>query len=97
MRTQISRGRGKLYRIGNEQRVDAINYQIHEDLVEEPAHWWGELTLIEYTRLKDGSGYILELEDNRKARCALKKRINRAVTSLPPRYIYYFSGTGEFE
>jgi hypothetical protein len=47
-------------------------------------------------RISDGSGYILELEDSRKCRCTLKKRVNRAVTGVPPRYIYYFSGTGKF-
>jgi len=28
---------------------------------------------------------------------SLKKRVNRAVTSLPPRYVYHFSGTNKFE
>jgi hypothetical protein len=53
--------------------------------------------LVDYVRIKDGPGYVIELEDGRKSRCALKKRVNRAVTSLPPRYVYHFSGTAKFE
>jgi hypothetical protein len=85
---------GKLYRSRDEQFLANVNYQFQH---ESPQRWWGELTLIEYVRLNDGSDYILELEDRRKSRCALKKRVNRAVTSLPPRYIYHFSGNGKFE
>ncbi len=86
-------GTGKLYQASNEQFLANVNYQFQH---ESPQRWWGELTLVEYMRISDGSGYILELEDNRKGRCALKKRVNRAVTSLPPRYIYHFSGSGKF-
>ena len=86
-------GTGKLYQASNEQFLANVNYQFQH---ESPQRWWGELTLVEYMRISDGSGYILELEDNRKSRCTLKKRVNRAVTSLPPRYIYRFSGTGKF-
>ncbi len=84
---------GKLYRSRDEQFLTHVNYQFQH---ESPQRWWGELTLVEYIRLNDGSGYILELEDSRRGRCTLKKRVNRAVTSLPPRYIYHFSGTGLF-
>ena len=86
-------GTGKLYQASNEQFLANVNYQFQH---ESPQRWWGELTLVEYMRINDGSGYILELEDNRKGRCTLKKRVNRAVTSLPPRYIYHFSGSGKF-
>lgn len=85
---------GKLYRSSDEQFLTDVSYQFQHEL---PQRWWGELILTEYLRIKDGSGYILELEDSRKARCALKKRVNRAVTSLPPRYIYHFSGSSKFE
>ena len=84
---------GKLYRSSDEEFIANVNYQFQH---ETPHRWWGEFTLIEYARINDGSGYILELEDSRKAKCALKKRVNRAVTSLPPRYIYRFNGTGNF-
>ena len=85
---------GKLYRSSDEQFLANVNYQFQH---ESPNSWWGELSLIEYARINDGPGYILELEDSRKSRCNLKKRVNRAVTSLPPRYIYRFSGTSKFE
>lgn len=84
---------GRLYRASDGQFLAKVNYQFQH---EEIKHWWGELILIDYMRLNDGSGYVLELEDCRKARCTLKKRVNRAVTSLPPRYIFRFSGTGDF-
>lgn len=84
---------GKLYQSSDECFLANVNYLFQH---ETPRQWWGELTLIEYLRIKDGSGYLLELEDGRKCKCALKKRVNRAVTSLPPRYIYHFSGTDSF-
>lgn len=85
---------GKLYNSRDESFIANVSYQFQH---ESPQRWWGELTLIEYVRLSDGSDYILELEDNRKSRCSLKKRVNRAVTSLPPRYIYRFNGNTKFE
>jgi hypothetical protein len=85
---------GKLYNSSDETFIANVSYQFQHEL---PKDWWGELTLIEYTRLKDGSGYLLELEDGRRSKCALKKRVNRAVTSLPPRYIYHFTGTDVFK
>ena len=85
---------GKLYRSSDEELIAEVNYQFQHV---SPQRWWGELTLIDYARVNDGPGYILELEDGRKSRCNLKKRVNRAVTSLPPRYIYRFNGTGKFE
>ena len=86
-------GTGKLYHSRDEQFIGNVNYQFHH---ESPQTWWGELSLTEYNRISDGSGYILGLEDGRKGSCALKKRVNRAVTGVPPRYIYRFSGTGLF-
>ncbi len=85
---------GKLLQSADEKFISMVNYQFQHD---EDNRWWGELTLVDYVRLKDGSGYILELEDGRRSRCSLKKRVNRAVTSLPPRYVYHFSGSGEFD
>ena len=58
------------------------------------ARWWGELILIEYQRISDGTGYIIELEDGRQGKCSLKKRVNRAVSGVPPRYVYRFTGDG---
>jgi hypothetical protein len=85
---------GRLYQSSDETFIGEVNYQFQHD---EPPRWWGELTLVDYVRIKDGSGYILELEDGRRNKCSLKKRVNRAVTSLPPRYVYHFSGAGKFD
>ena len=85
---------GKLYNENNEQLISEVNYQLQDD---SPTSWWGELSLIEYKRLSDGRGYIIELEDNRKGRCYLKKRVNRAVSAVPSRFIYHFSGTRPLE
>jgi hypothetical protein len=85
---------GKLYFSVSDQFIANVSYQLqhHED-----HHWWGELTLVEYKQVKDGGGYIIELEDGKKCHCSLKKRVNRAVTSLPPRYVYHVSGSGDFD
>jgi hypothetical protein len=85
---------GRLYQGVNDEFIANVNYQFqHED----DHQWWGELTLIEYKQIKDGGGYMIELEDGRRSRCVLKKRVNRAVTSLPPRYVFHFSGSGKFD
>ncbi len=80
---------GKLYMEGSEEFVAEVKYQFHD---ESTNNWWGELVLTEYKRISDGQSYILELEDNRRCRCYLKKRVNRAVSGVPPRYIYHFAG-----
>lgn len=85
---------GRLYNSMTEELIGGVSYQFQH---EEDHRWWGELTLIDYKQIKDGGGFIIELEDGRRCRCALKKRVNRAVTSLPPRYVYHFSGSGKFE
>jgi hypothetical protein len=85
---------GRLYNSMTEDLIGGVSYNFQH---EEDHRWWGELTLIEYSQIKDGGGYIIELEDGRRSRCALKKRVNRAVTSLPPRYVYHFSGSDKFE
>ena len=87
-------GKGKLYKSDDEQLLGDINYQLQSD---SKTSWWGELIFTDYVRIGDGGGYILELEDNRRGRCYLKKRVNRAVTGVPPRYIYHFTGTSPFD
>jgi hypothetical protein len=85
---------GKLYNSLNNELIANVNYNFKE---QDDHQWWGELTTIEYTQVKDGGCYLIELEDGKKSHCALKKRVNRAVTSLPPRYVFHFSGSGKFE
>ena len=85
---------GKLYRLGGDEFIVNVDYQFHD---ESPVSWWGELVPKEYRRLSDGDGYIIELEDGRKGRCSLRKRVNRAVSGIPPLYHYQFKGRGQFE
>ncbi len=85
---------GRLYTISDNKLVAKVNYRLHDEAA---ANWWGELTLIDYIRLNEREGYIIKLEDKRKGRCHLKKRVNRAVSGVPPRYIYTFTGTSPLE
>ncbi len=85
---------GRLYQSREENLIGVVNYQFQH---ESEHRWWGELTIVDYVRINDGSGYLMELEDGSRGKCNLKKRVNRAVTSLPPRYVYHFSGSGKFD
>ena len=82
--------RGKLYRLGDNQFIACVNYQ----LFKHPAatNWWGELTLVDYVRLDEGDLFAIEFEDNRKSKCQLKKKVNRAVSGFPSRYVYHVTG-----
>ena len=86
---------GKLYRFSDNQFVTDVNYQ----LFEHPAaiNWWGELTLVDYVRLDEGDLFAIEFEDNRKSRCHLKKKVNRAVSGFPSRYVYHVTGFSSVE
>ena len=84
-------GEGKLYKSDKEFIVN-VDYQFHD---ESDVGWWGELVPTEYTgRLRDGEGFVLELEDGRRGYCSLRRRINRAVSGVPPIYHYTFRGRG---
>jgi len=76
---------GKLYRHSD------------NEFITEETGWWGELTLIDYKKLNDNDIHIIELADRRRGRCRLRKRVNRAVSSIPPRYVYQFTGTSSLE
>lgn len=88
-------GVGKLYRHSDNQFLANIDYQ----LFTHPAatNWWGELIPIDNVRLSEGDRFIIELEDKRKSKCQLKKRVNRAVSGIPSRYIYHISGFSPLE
>ena len=85
---------GRLLQSFDEKFIVDVNYQFQEN---SDHSWWGELTPVDYVRIDDGSGYLLELDDGRRSRCSLRKRVNRAVSSLPPKYVYRFSGNGTFD
>jgi len=88
-------GIGKLYKFSDNQFVANVNYQLFRH--EAATNWWGELTLSEHMRISEGDRYIIELDDKRKSNCHLKKRVNRAVSGIPPRYIYHVTGFSPFE
>ncbi len=85
---------GKLYSIYDKQFVAEVEYRCYD---ESRQNWWGELTLTEFQRLRDGGGYVIELEDKRRGNCFLKKRVNRAVNGLAPLFCYHFRGSGLLE
>lgn len=80
---------GKLFRLSNNELISEVNYQFQN---ETDTSWWGELVLIDYIRIDDGDNYIIELEDARRGKVRLRKRVNRAVSGVPPRYVYQFTG-----
>lgn len=88
-------GIGKLYRLGDNQFISRINYQLFQH--EAASKWWGELTLSDYTSLDEGDVFIIELEDKRKSQCLVKKMVNRVVHGIPPRYTYHVTGISLIE
>ena len=82
---------GKLYKFSDGEFIANVNYQFHDD---SKTNWWGELVLTEYRAISDGNNYAIELQDGRRGRCSLRKRVNRAVTGLPPHYHFHFRGHG---
>ena len=85
---------GSLYKLSGSEFIGSVNYRL---LHEEETNWWGELTLEDYVRLDDDDGFIIELEDERRGRCNLKRRVNRAVSGIPPRWVYHITGTSPLE
>lgn len=86
-------GTGKLYG-NNGEFIVRVNYQFFDS---SERGWWGELVPTEYSRFSDGDRYTIELEDGLKGECTLRKRINKAVSGVPPLYYYTFRGYGLLE
>ncbi len=85
---------GKLYKSGSAEVVGTVDYRFYD---ESEVNWWGELVLTEYARLDEAASYVIELQDGRKGKCSLRKRVNRAVSGVPPLYRYQFRGRGRLE
>jgi len=85
---------GKLYNVYDKQLLAEVDYNCFDH---SRKSWWGELTLTEFQRLRDGDGYLIELEDGRQGSCSLQKKVNRAVHGLQPLYCYNFKGSGLLE
>ncbi len=86
---------GKLYKLGDSEFVTDVNYHVFEHPA--AANWWGELTLVDYVSLNEGEMFEIEFEDRRKSKCHLKKKVNRAVSGFPSRYIYHVTGFSPIE
>jgi hypothetical protein len=86
---------GKLYKLGDSEFVADVNYHVFQHPA--AANWWGELTLVDYVSLNEGDTFEIEFEDRRKSKCHLKKKVNRAVSGLPSRYIYHVTGFSPIE
>lgn len=99
MATEITRGFGKLYMVSSaEQFISDMSYTLHEEhVIGHPEKWSGELVTNENIHLPDGDKYMICLKDERKGRCVLKRRTNRATFMVPPRYVYFFVGTSGLE
>jgi len=99
MSARITQGTGKIYKVGNKQAVATVKYQLHEEFTAggKLERWWGELTFMEKVNINNSDRYMIELEDKRKGRCSLKRRTNKAVLGVPPRYFYLFQGSGSLE
>ena len=85
---------GKLYRLIDNTLIGDVNCRFFS---EEPTNWWGELILTGRVSMGDEAGCIIEFEDKRKGKCRLRKKVNHAVTGVPPRYVYHFTGTSLLE
>jgi hypothetical protein len=85
---------GKLYEANNAKALVGVDYRLFDDTDD---NWWGELTLTEYKRLTDGNGYTLELADGRKGRCALTRKVNKAISGLLPLHCFRFRGNGNLQ
>lgn len=85
---------GKLYNHGGDELLGEVEYRLQSD---DQSGWWGELIFVEFTRVQDGAGYYIEMADGRRGACSIKKRVNKAVHGIPPRYYYYFRGVSRLE
>lgn len=85
---------GKLYPLGDEQKVIGIDYRL---VGEVKKRWWGDFIAIEYSRINDKVRYTIELEDGRRGLCAIHKEVGRAATGTPTRYRYSFKGVGNLD
>jgi len=85
---------GHLYNATDGNLIVEVNYRL---IANNDNGWWGELTLSDYKRIKDGDSYLILLDDGRKGRCFLRKKVNRAVQGLSPLYCYIFNGNGDLK
>lgn len=89
----ILKGRGKIYKDDGAEPFADVNYQ----LFVENSRWHGELILTRKDIIRDGEVFLLEVEDGRRGKCALRKKVNKAVMGMPVRYFFALNGIGTLE
>lgn len=82
---------GKLY--NDKGYLVDVNYRMYN---EQEHGWCGELVLTEFRKVADGN-YTFENAEGKRGKCVLRKKVNKAVSSIPPLFFYRFHGTGVME
>ncbi|MGD9115691.1 MAG: hypothetical protein PVJ61_00710 [Dehalococcoidia bacterium] len=85
---------GKLHFAGDKQEAVEVKYRFYS---ESSAGWRGEFLPQESRNFIEGEGYVIELEDGRRGRCAIRRMVNRVMPTVPPVYAYYFRGMGRLD
>lgn len=88
-------GTGKLYRLNDNQFMADIDYQLYQG--RESTEWSAELALPSSLKINNNEIFIIKLEDGLKFLCKLRKKVNRAVSGIPPRYTYHAMSLGRIE
>lgn len=91
----ILKGKGKIYK--DEINAEAPFADVNYNIMAEEGRWNGELILTRKDFIKDGQVFLLEMEDGRKGKCSLRKKVNKAVMGMPVRYFFALSGIGVLE
>ena len=89
---RLNMGTGKLYRLNANQFMADINYQLYQG--RESTEWSAELALPSSLKINDNEIFIIELEDGHKCLCKIRKKVNRAVSGVPPCFIYHVTSLG---
>ena len=87
--------KGKLYRLNDNQFIADTDYQLYQR--RESTEWSAELALPSSLKINDNEIFIIKLEDGRKCPCKLRKKVNRAVSGVPPCFIYHAMSLGQIE
>ena len=83
---------GKLYKgISGKQFVANVKYWVEN---EAPAKWWGVLVPMGYGRVSDSGYYEIELENKRRRKCYLQRRVIWDPIRIATCYVYHFVGMG---
>jgi hypothetical protein len=85
---------GKIHFSKDKQEAVEVKYRFYS---ETSVGWRGEFTPKEHRNFIEGEGYVIELDDGRRGRCAIRRMVNRVMPSVPPVYSYYFRGMGHLE